>query len=76
MGVEHRKPVGCCAVVFRCLDLARIMLHVEFHPEGTQLWSEPHGLDHGVPSALSRLSGELGFEFLGGSVADGRRFAL
>lgn len=34
-------------------------------------WSEPLGLDHIAPSQLSRLLGEQGFEFLGGSVAEG-----
>lgn len=34
-------------------------------------WSEPLGLDRRVPSELSRFAGELGFEFLGGSVSEG-----
>ena len=44
---------------------------VDFHPELTRVWSEPLGLDHIAPSELSRLPGEQGFEFLGGSVAEG-----
>ena len=37
----------------------------------SESWSEPLGLDHIAPSELSRLLGEQGFEFLGGSVAEG-----
>lgn len=43
---------------------------VDFYLELTRVWSEPLGLDHIAPSELSRLLGEQGFEFLGGSVAE------
>lgn len=44
---------------------------VDFHPELSRVWSEPHGLDHMAPFELSRFLGKQGFEFLGGSVAEG-----
>ena len=49
----------------------RLPSGVHFHPEGPGYGVNRDWLDHGGPSELSRLAGELGFEFLGGSVTEG-----
>lgn len=66
---QNRRQINSALIVFKNVSTAA--LSVNFHPEMTQAWSEPHGLDHIAPFELSRFLGKQGFEFLGGSVAEG-----
>ena len=63
----HHMPIESGILIAAIL----IVLAVDFHPELSRVWSEPHGLDHIAPFELSRFLGKQGFEFLGGSVAEG-----